>query len=62
MGSGLAFTRGLTHFYVYGGQSGFAVDQSYNERVASEGANKMLVAAAAYGGFKAIESVASWYI
>ncbi|QEO98689.1 hypothetical protein XOCgx_3700 [Xanthomonas oryzae pv. oryzicola] len=62
MGSGLAFAHGLTQFYVYGGQSSFAADQSYNERVASEGAKKMLGAAAAYGGFKAIESLASWYI
>lgn len=60
--AGLVFARGLTQFYVYGGQSGFAVDHGYNEKVASEGAKTMLGAAAAYGGFKAIESLASWYI
>lgn len=59
---GLVFARGLAQFYVYGGQSGFAVDHGYNEKVASEGAKTMLGAAAAYGGFKAIESLASWYI
>ncbi len=61
-GAGFAFASGLAQLYVYGGQSGFAVDPSYNERVASEGAKTMLGAAAAYGGFKAVEFLASWYI
>ncbi len=62
LGAGLVFAIGLTQFYVSGGKSGFAVDPSYNERVASEGAKTMLGAAAAYGGSKAIKSLASWYI